>query len=80
MVWELVGFSTEERGENAVRYRAYTTSERRALDFEQIPRIQFSDSGHGIVFQARRKAPGRRKPVKHMDYVGEQLALIRAAR
>lgn len=32
-----------------VRYREYTTSSRKAKAFKAIPRIQFTDSGHGII-------------------------------
>lgn len=32
-----------------VRYRAYTTSIQRAELFKRVPKIQFTDSGHGIV-------------------------------
>ena len=32
-----------------VRYREYTTSARKAEAFKSIPRIDFTDSGHGLV-------------------------------
>jgi hypothetical protein len=32
-----------------VRYREYTTSVRKAELFKTIPKIKFTDSGHGIV-------------------------------
>lgn len=48
MVYELLGISTENY--NDVRWREYTTSKKKAARFSQIPRIQFSDSGHGIEF------------------------------
>ena len=32
-----------------VRYRDYTSSEDRMKRFEALPKIQFTDSGHGIV-------------------------------
>lgn len=32
-----------------VRYRAYTTSARKAEAFRSIPKIKFTDSAHGIV-------------------------------
>jgi hypothetical protein len=80
-MWMLEGWSTEERGEHAVRYRAYTTSEKRAAEFEQIPKLQFSDSGHGVVFSAI-PCTGRRKdkPEKRdmHGYVSQQLAILRA--
>lgn len=31
------------------RYRSYTSSERKAEAFKAVPRIPFTDSGHGIV-------------------------------
>lgn len=78
MVWELTAYGTDSRYPDDVRHREYTTSKKRAEMFAQIPRIQFTDSGHGIVFHA---APhrGRRKPTRRMDYVDEQIALIRRA-
>jgi hypothetical protein len=83
MVWELIGFSTEERGENAVRYRTYTTSTKTARLFDRIPRIDFTDSGHGIVFGAHEHR-GKRKPQKgtssvvgHQRYVDEHMARLR---
>lgn len=50
MIWELIGYSTEERGEHAVRHREYTSSRRRAEDFAAIPRLDFTDSGHGVAY------------------------------
>lgn len=75
--WELVGFSTEEHGENAVRHREYTTSERTAALFSMVPRIQFTDSGHGIVFDARPHR-GAKKPVRRMEHVREHMTRLRA--
>jgi hypothetical protein len=64
--YELVGFNTDARYRDDVRWREYTTSAKRADEFGQIRKIQFSDSGHGIVFEARELPPGaRRKPVVH---------------
>ena len=80
MIWELIGYSTEERGEHAVRHREYTSSRRRAEDFACIPRLDFTDSGHGVVFLARRKQPGPRKPLKRMEYVADQLFEIAVRR
>jgi hypothetical protein len=34
---------------NDVRYRAYTTSARKAEAFKSVPKVKFTDSGHGIV-------------------------------
>ncbi len=78
MVWELTGRSTEERGENGVRHREYTTSATTAKLFGQIPRLQFTDSGHGIVFAADEHS-GKRQPVRRMEYVAEHMARLRKA-
>lgn len=75
--WELVGFSTEEHGDNAVRHREYTTSERTATLFSLIPRIDFTDSGHGIVFDARPHRGGK-KTIRRMEHVRKHMALLRA--
>jgi len=55
-----------------VRYRAYTSSVKRKMRFEQIPRIRFSDSEHGIVPVVGEKR-GRRLPEIAVlrDYVEE---------
>lgn len=45
-----------------VRYRSYTTSIRKAEAFRQVPRIQFTDSGHGII-PVVREHQGRRDPL-----------------
>ena len=70
--WELTAFSTEERGECAVRHRVFTVSEVKARAWRRIPRIQFTDSGHGIVFAARRVTsraglPEKRAQQAHVD-------------
>lgn len=54
MLWMLEAYNTESPGLGVidVRYRSYTTSQKRADAFERIPKIQFTDSGHGIVFHA----------------------------
>jgi hypothetical protein len=44
-----------------VRYREYTTSKRKADLFAQVPKIAFTDSGHGIVPSVREHC-GRRQP------------------
>lgn len=43
------------------RYREYTTSARKAELFKSVPKIQFTDSGHGIVPHVREHS-GRREP------------------
>lgn len=50
MIYELVAYNTDSRYPNDVRYRKYTTSKKLAEYFNKIPKIQFTDSGHGIVF------------------------------
>ncbi len=74
MVYELEAYNTDSRYQSDVRYREYTSSKRRAEAFNQIPKIQFSDSGHGIVFSAR-EHKGKRKPRISMlsTYVFEHL-------
>lgn len=79
-VWVLEGRDTGAHhyaGYDGVRHREYTTSKRKAELFERIPRIQFTDSGHGIVFTASPHS-GKRLPTIRMDYVREQLVVLRA--
>jgi hypothetical protein len=59
--WILEAFNTDSRYPDDVRYRDYTTSARKAEAFERIPKIQFSDSGRGIVFRAVELAPKTRR-------------------
>jgi len=70
--WLLEGYGTDSRYGDDVRYRAYTTSQKKAEAFNRIPRIQFSDSGHGVVFAATELPPrAKRLPLRHSlaDYV-----------
>lgn len=76
-VWALIGFSTEEYGDDAVRHREYTSSVSTAKLFSQVPRVQFTDSGHGIVFSAYPHR-GKRKPVRRMEHVAKHMARLRA--
>jgi len=76
MVYELIGYNTDSRYRDDVRHREYTTSKKKAELFAKIPKIQFTDSGHGIVFAAIEHR-GRRKPTCHMDYVREQLGILK---
>jgi hypothetical protein len=63
MVYELVARNTDSRyWDRDVRWREYTTSKKKAEAFRKIPKIQFSDSGHGIVFMSH-EHKGPRKPV-----------------
>lgn len=62
--YELYGMSTEDQ---KLRYRAYTTSERVAKEFEAaVPKIQFSDSGHGVVF-GYRLAPSKKPRITECE-------------
>jgi hypothetical protein len=44
-----------------IRYREYTTSAKKAELFKDVPRISFTDSGHGIVPHVREHS-GHREP------------------
>lgn len=74
-LWMLEGYDTDTR---TARCREYTTSQRLAEDWRSIPRIVFTDSGHGIVFTARPLAPPeRRKPlIQRLDHATEYLRLL----
>jgi len=61
VVYELVGYNTDCRHSEDIRYRSYTSSPKIAEKFNKIPKIQFTDSGHGIVFSSR-EHKGIRKP------------------
>jgi len=80
--YELIAYGTENRGYSEdIRYREYTTSERKAKLFEQIPKIQFSDSGHGVVFHSRKMEYGQKKEKEIFmlsKYVRTHLDLIAA--
>lgn len=71
-VWMLEAYDTEMR---EARCREYTTSERKAKKWEEIPRIQFTDSGHGIVFIATPKKPGtgRLPTIRRMEHADRHL-------
>ena len=72
--WLLEAYGTDYRYRDDVRYRAYTTSRKKAEAFARIPRIQFTDSGHGIVFTATELPPRtKRLPLRHglTDYIAE---------
>ena len=59
---------------NDLRYREYTSSRRKAELFQKVPRISFTDSGHGIVPHVREYS-GRREPLNMMlaNYVQEHI-------
>jgi hypothetical protein len=44
-----------------VRYRAYTQSVAKAEAFKRVPKIQFTDSGHGVVPVVREMERGQRR-------------------
>ena len=79
-VWLLEAFNTDCRYRDDIRYRAYTTSQRKADLFKQIPKIQFSDSGHGIVFSAREHTGRRERSIYTLaDYVRENMDAFKVA-
>lgn len=61
-----------------VRYREYTTSEKKAEIFLGVPKVQFTDSGHGIVPHVREKAKGPREPRNMMlaDHVQDYIKAV----
>jgi len=81
MIYELIAYNTDSRYPQDVRYRTYTSSKRVAEIFNKIPKIQFTDSGHGIVFSAREKEKGIRYPERRelWDYVSKHTTRISAA-
>jgi hypothetical protein len=79
VVFELIAYGTGSPTGD-VRYREYTSSRRRAEMFAAIPKIQFTDSGHGVVFVAR-DHKGRRSPeVRDVaEYVRKHMVSGKAA-
>lgn len=72
MIYELIAVNTESYTD--IRYRDYTTSKKKADLFEKIPKIQFTDSGHGIVFMANELVGKKRKKIYELrDYVMRHL-------
>ncbi len=76
-ILEAIDRSAAEDDPARIRYRDTTTSEKAAGEFQAIPRIQFTDSGHGIDFVARVHEGGKRGPKvdKLAGYVSDQLAI-----
>ena len=73
-VYVLEAYNTDSRYPDDVRWREYTTSRKRAELFNKIPKIQFSDSGHGIVFWAREhKGKHKERRTELSNYVSEQM-------
>ena len=60
MTYELLAFATSNP-RNDIRYRRYTRSKLTAERFSKLPRIQFTDSGHGIVFTVREMGKGEKR-------------------
>jgi len=63
-----------------VRYRQYTRSLARACKFELVPKIQFTDSGHGIVpvvTEHLRMHPRQRTISILSDYVQKHMKVLR---
>lgn len=58
-----------------VRYREYTTSAKKAELFKDVPRISFTDSGHGIVPHVREHRGHRFEPRNMMlaDHVQDYI-------
>lgn len=76
--WELIAYGTDSRYRGDVRCREYTTSARLANLWGQIQRIQWTDSGHGIVFAAKPHR-GRRLPtIPRLDHASEELERLEA--
>ncbi len=77
-IYLLEAYNTDSRYPNDVRYREYTTSKIKAERFNRIPKIQFSDSGHGIVFHSHEHT-GKRKELRSelWNYVHEELSKIK---
>jgi hypothetical protein len=72
----LEAYDTEMR---EARCREYTTIKRLAEKWQRIPRIQFTDSGHGIVFNAWPHPPGgKRQPtLRRMQWADQHLREMR---
>lgn len=57
----LEAFGTDQRFGDDTRYRRYTRSPTIAALFRTVPKIPFTDSGHGIVFTSRELKPGAKR-------------------
>lgn len=77
MTWELTAVDTQTRN---VRHREYTNSSVRAQAWNRIPRIQFSDSYHGIIFVTARHHARKRLPyiTALQDHVSKHLPELQA--
>ena len=73
-LYELVAYNTDCRYDD-VRYRSYTSSKKKAEAFDKIPKIQFTDSGHGIVFCVREHSGYKKPNINTLsDYVREHIS------
>ena len=79
MIYKLEAYNTDSRYDNDIRYRKYTGSKKEAELFTKIPKIQFSDSGHGIVFHSQEHS-GKRKSTIHIleFHVMEEMLRLRS--
>lgn len=78
-LYELTGHNTDSRYAQDLCYREYTTSKARAEAFGKIPKIQFSDSGHGIVFRVKEHKGQRKKRIYAVDaHVQKHLHVVEA--
>ena len=76
-IYLLEAYNTDSRYSQDIRYREYTASKKRAELFNKIPKIQFSDSGHGICFSAIEHRGHRLPPRNELyRYVYEQMAKL----
>lgn len=67
--------STADWGD--VRYRDYTTSKSKAERFRSVAKVQFTDSGHGLVpYVSSDGAPRGPKVGILADYVREQMRAL----
>jgi hypothetical protein len=62
----LLAFNTENPLED-VRFCDYTTSIVKVQAWDRIPKIKFTDSGHGIVFVSRFATHRTMKPCNHLN-------------
>jgi len=74
MIYELIAYNTDCRYSQDIRYRIYTSSKKKVEAFNKIPKIQFTDSGHGIVFHASEHKGIRKSRITILrDYVEKHM-------
>lgn len=75
----LIAYNTDARYPNDIRWREYTGSKRRADQFAKIPKLCFTDSGHGIVFMSSKHRGAKLKEIREVtDYVAKKLRRVQA--